>query len=110
MQVDDIPNLTPLNDRVVLKVDAVKETSSGGVIMTKTSSEMKERPVAATVVSVGPGRYEEQDDGSRKFVATSVAKGDRVVYFRWAGDAIDLRNGDTYVIIPERDILGIVQK
>ena len=71
---------------------------------------MKERPVAATVVSAGPGRFQEQEDGSQEFVATTVTAGDRVVYFRWAGDAIDLRNGDTYVIIPERDILGIVKK
>ena len=109
--VEDVPRMTPLNDRVLLKVDKKKEATAGGVLLTRTSETMKERPVAATVVVAGPGRYEkgeDEDEGDRKFVKTNVAAGDRVVYFRWAGDALELRSGDTYVIIPERDILGRV--
>lgn len=107
--VEDVPRMTPLNDRVLLKVDKKKDTTTGGVLLTQTSATMKERPVAATVVTAGPGRYE-QDEGEEEktFSKTHVAPGDRVVYFRWAGDALELRSGDTYVIIPERDILGRV--
>lgn len=111
--VEDVPDMEPLNDRVILKVDKVKGSTVGGVLLAGNSKEMKERPVAATVVAVGPGRFEsssssKDDDEEKTFVPTSVKPGDRVVYFRWAGDALELRNGDTYVVIPERDILGIM--
>ena len=67
------------------------------------------RSLPPDVACTPPGRYE-QDEGEEEktFSKTHVAPGDRVVYFRWAGDALELRSGDTYVIIPERDILGRV--
>lgn len=112
--VEDVPHMEPLNDRVILKVDKVKGSTGGGVLLAGNSREMKERPVAATVVAAGPGRFEssssssKDDDEEKTFVPTSVKPGDRVVYFRWSGDALELRSGDTYVVIPERDILGIM--
>lgn len=107
--VEDVPYMEPMNDRVILKVDKKKDTTGGGVVLAGNSTEMKERPVAATVVAVGPGRFEASGGSNadeKTFVQTTVKPGDRVVYFRWAGDALELRGGDTYVVIPERDILG----
>ena len=44
--------LTPLADRVVLKMTEPEETTKGGIILTGSA---KEKPSVAEVISVGPG-------------------------------------------------------
>ena len=44
--------LTPLADRVVLKMTEAEETTKGGIILTASA---KEKPSVAEVISVGPG-------------------------------------------------------
>ena len=44
--------LTPLADRVILKMVEAEETTKGGIILTGTA---KEKPSVAEVISVGPG-------------------------------------------------------
>ena len=44
--------LTPLFDRVVLKMTEAEETTKGGIILTGSA---KEKPSVAEVISVGPG-------------------------------------------------------
>ena len=43
--------LTPLADRVVLKMTEPEETTKGGIILTGSA---KEKPSVAEVISVGP--------------------------------------------------------
>ena len=44
--------LTPLADRVILKMVETEETTKGGIILTGSA---KEKPQVAEVVAVGPG-------------------------------------------------------
>ena len=44
--------LTPLADRVILKMVESEETTKGGIILTGSA---KEKPSVAEVISVGPG-------------------------------------------------------
>ena len=44
--------LTPLADRVILKMLEAEETTKGGIILTASA---KEKPSIAEVISVGPG-------------------------------------------------------
>ena len=44
--------LTPLADRVILKMLEAEETTKGGIILTASA---KEKPSVAEVISVGPG-------------------------------------------------------
>ena len=44
--------LTPLSDRVILKMVETEETTKGGIILTGSA---KEKPSVAEVISVGPG-------------------------------------------------------
>ena len=44
--------LTPLADRVVLKMTEAEETTKGGIILTGSA---KEKPSVAEVIAVGPG-------------------------------------------------------
>jgi chaperonin GroES len=94
----DVPELQPLSDRVLLKVQDVADVTAGGVLLPDSA---KEKPIAGTVVATGPGRREE--DGTRK--EPRVAQGDQVLYFKWAGDAMETPSGEKYVVVHEQDIL-----
>ena len=63
--------LTPLADRVVLKMTEAEETTKGGIIVTGSA---KEKPSVAEVISVGPGGVV---DG--KTVTMTVKPGDKVI-------------------------------
>lgn len=96
---DDIPELKPSGDRVLLKVREDSDVSAGGVILSQAS---KEKPVSGTVVRVGEGKLDEES-GERK--AIKVAVGDDVVYFKYAGDVMETSSGEKYIVLHESDIL-----
>ena len=77
--------LTPLADRVVLKMTEPEETS------------------VAEVISVGPGCTV---DG--KTVVMSVKAGDKVITDKYAGTKVTLEDVE-YIIVKQSDILAIVE-
>ncbi len=87
--------MKPINDRVVVKPAPAEEKTSGGIIIPDT---VKEKPQRGEVVAVGPGK-----DGN----LMTVAKGDIVLYGKYAGQEVTL-NGQDYLIMREDDILVIV--
>ena len=95
----DIPALAPAADRVLLKVTPAAGVTAGGVVLPDSA---KEKPVAGVVVRTGPGKRDEET-GER--VAPKVKEGDRVLYFKWAGDAMETPSGDAFVVLHESDIL-----
>ena len=92
--------LTPLADRVVLKMTEAEETTKGGIILT---SSAKEKPSVAEVISVGPGGTV---DG--KEVVMTVKKGDKVITSKYAGTEVKL-DGEEYTIVRQGDILAVVE-
>jgi chaperonin GroES len=95
---DDIPELKPLGDRVLVHVDEVGEISSGGLMLPESA---REKPVSGKVVRTGPGKREE--DGN--ITPMSVKAGDTVVYFKYAGDNMETTDGSKYVVLHQQDIL-----
>ena len=89
--------LTPLADRVVLKMTEPEETTKGGIILTGTA---KEKPSVAEVIAVGPV------DG--KTVVMSVKAGDKVITDKYAGTKVTLEDVE-YIIVKQSDILAIVE-
>ena len=75
--------LTPLADRVVLKMTEAEETTKGGIILTGSA---KEKPSVAEVISVGPGGVV---DG--KTVTMTVKPGDKVITDKYAGTKVTWR-------------------
>ena len=63
----------------------------------------REKPIAGTVVRAGPGKRDKEDQMKRK--EPCVAEGDKVLYFKWAGDQMETPEGDAYVVLHESDIL-----
>ena len=95
-------NLKPLDDRIVIKQSDAEEKTTGGIILPDTA---REKPQIGTVVAIGPGKI--LDDGKRGKM--SVKKKDEVIYAKYMGSDIEI-DGQKYVILRERDVLGIVEK
>ena len=91
--------LTPLSDRVIVKLVEAEETTKSGIILTGTA---KEKPQVAEVVAVGPGGLV---DG--KEVVMTVKKGDKVITGKYSGTEIKL-DGEEYTVVRQSDILCVV--
>ncbi|HEB75185.1 MAG TPA: co-chaperone GroES [Nitrospirae bacterium] len=97
--------LRPLHDWVLLRIER-EEKSPGGIVIPDTA---KERPREGIVVAAGPGRYEEPEEagkGEKRFIATEVEPGQRVLYEPWAANEVRL-DGEEFILVRERNILGI---
>lgn len=96
----NVSTVTPLGDRVFVKVSASEEKTAGGIYLPDNA---KEKPQVGEVVAVGEGRR--NDDGSRS--AVDVKVGDQVLYSKYAGTDIKL-GGEEYILLSEKDILAKV--
>ena len=92
--------LTPLADRVILKMLEAEETTKGGIILTASA---KEKPSIAEVISVGPGGVV---DG--KEVKMTVKVGDKVLTSKYSGTEVKV-DGEECTIVRQSDILAIVE-
>lgn len=92
--------LTPLADRVVLKMTEAEETTKGGIILTGSA---KEKPDVAEVLAVGPGGVV---DG--KEVEMTVKVGDHVITSKYAGTQVKI-DGEELTIVRQGDILAVVE-
>ena len=77
-----------------------QETKKGGIIIPDTA---KEKPQEGNVVALGTGKL---DDNGKK-VEFTVKKGDKVLISKYGGTAIKV-DGESYLIMREDDILGII--
>ena len=80
----------PLNDHVLVKVEAAEKKTNSGIIIPDTASSSRE---VGEVVAVAPGGAE------------TVAVGDRVM-FRKNGVIEIEEEGFTYLLVPFKDLLG----
>ena len=92
--------LTPLADRVIIKMLEAEETTKGGIILTGAA---KEKPDVAEVISVGPGGLV---DG--KEIKMTVKPGDKVITSKYSGTEVKI-DGEEYTIVRQGDILAIVE-
>ncbi len=92
--------IKPLADRVVLKAVEAEETTASGIIL---ASSAQEKPQFSEVVAVGPGGVV---DG--KEVTMYVSVGQKVITGKYSGTEVKLGD-DTYTIVRQSDILGIVE-
>jgi len=79
-------NVRPLGDRVLVQPIEEKETKKGGIIIPDTA---KEKP----------------QEGKK--VEFTVKKGDKVLISKYGGTEIKV-DGESYLIMREDDILGII--
>ena len=90
----------PLGDRVLIKRIAEEEKTKGGIIIPDTA---KEKPTEAKVIALGTGKFDEEG----KKIAFTVKKGDKVLISKYGGTEVKI-DGESYLIMREDDILGII--
>ena len=93
--------MRPLADRVVVEPLEGEEVTPGGILLPETA---KEKPQQGLILSVGPGRRDE--DG--KIIPMDVKNGDKVLYAKYAGTEIKVE-GKKLLILKESDLFAIVE-
>ena len=99
-RANDIPKLQPCGDRVLLSVEKAAAETKGGILLTEGS---KEKPIVGTVVAVGPGKAGEKDEEVKPM---TLKAGDKVIYFKYAGDQMTDEEGNGFVVLHESDCLA----
>ncbi|CAN5230864.1 co-chaperone GroES [soil metagenome] len=92
--------IKPLEDRIVIKAVEAEQTTASGLVIPDTA---KEKPQEGVVISVGPGRVD--DNGNR--VPLDVVVGDKVIFSKYGGTEIKY-GGEELLILSARDILAVV--
>lgn len=93
-------SMTPLDDRLLVTVEAPAETTAGGIIIPGT---MSSRPSRGTVVASGRGRRGKKGN----LRPLDVEVGDKVLFGEYAGMKIEI-DGQELLILREEEVLGIV--
>jgi len=95
--------IQPLSDRVVVKPLESEEKTKGGIVIPDAA---KEKPQEGEIVAVGKGKV--LDNGKVKEIEVKV--GDRVLYGKYSGTEITLKNEeDKVLIMHEDDILAVIK-
>ena len=94
--------LKPLGDRLIVRAIEEEETTASGIVLPDTA---KEKPQEGVIRAAGDGRVLE--NGTK--LGMSVKVGDRVLYRKYSGSEVKI-DGTEFLIIPEKDILAVVDK
>ena len=94
--------LRPLADRVLVQVKEEATKTKSGILLPDTAQKKSQRGV---VIAVGAGKL--ADDGKR--IPLEVKVGDEVLFSKYSGSEIK-QGGKDYLLLDERDILGVFSK
>ncbi|MQL69398.1 hypothetical protein Taro_001681 [Colocasia esculenta] len=101
LDTDDVKDLKPLNDRVLIKIVEAEEKTAGGLLLTEAT---KEKPSIGTIIAVGPGSLDEE--GNRMPLA--VTPGSTVLYSKYAGSEFKGADGSNYIALRGSDIMAVL--
>ncbi|KAK7388276.1 hypothetical protein VNO78_23089 [Psophocarpus tetragonolobus] len=101
LETDDVKDLKPLNDRVLIKIAEAEEKTAGGLLLTEAT---KEKPSIGTVIAVGPGPLDEE--GNRK--PLSITPGNTVLYSKYAGNDFKGKDDSNYIALRSSDVMAIL--
>lgn len=93
--------ITPLGDRVLVKLKEKEEVTASGIVLPDTVD--KKEKAEGEVVAIGPGKL--LDSGER--AAMEVKVGDTVLFEKWGGEEIEIAGVDHKIISADK-ILAIV--
>jgi chaperonin GroES len=92
---------TPLLDQVLVRRVEEAQVTRGGIIVPDTA---KEKPLEGEVIAAGKGGL--TTDG--KQIQMVVKPGDRVLFKRYGGTEVKI-DGEDFLIMEQREILGIIE-
>ncbi|MGY8987404.1 MAG: co-chaperone GroES [Flavobacteriales bacterium] len=88
-------NITPLADRVLIKVSEAETKTASGIIIPDNAQE---KPQKGKIAAIGKGTKENP---------ITVKVGDTVLYGKYAGTELK-HEGEDYLIMKESDIFAII--
>jgi chaperonin GroES len=94
-------NIRPLHDRVIVKRLDSERTTASGIVIPESAAE---KPDQGEVIAVGPGKR----DDSGKLITMDVQVGQRVLFGKYAGQAIKV-DGKEVLVMREEDIMGVIE-
>jgi len=92
--------IRPLNDRVIVKRMEEERKTASGIVIPDAATE---KPDQGEVLAVGPGK---RDDNGKQ-IALDVKVGDRVLFGKYAGQAVKV-DGQEVLVMREEDIMGVL--
>ena len=95
-------SVRPLEDRVLIKPIEPETKTDSGIYLPESA---KEKPMQGKIVAVGPGKL--LDTGER--VKPSVKRGDTVVFGKYSGTEIEIKN-IKHMIMRESELLGLIER
>lgn len=93
-------NLEPMGEKIFAKIEEVENVRPSGIFL---PDEAKQKSDRATVIAVGPGRYE-----NGHLVPPNVKVGDVIVFSPYGGAVFEFEDKE-YLVLREADILGRVR-
>ena len=93
-------NIRPLHDRVIVKRVEAERTTASGIVIPDSAGE---KPDQGEILAVGPGKR----DDAGKYIALDVKVGDRVLFGKYAGQAVKV-DGQEVLVMREEDIMGVL--
>lgn len=94
-------SVKPLEDRILIKPTDPETKTASGIYLPESA---KEKPMQGKVVAMGPGKL--LDNGER--IEPSVRKGDTVVFGKYSGTEIEIKNVK-HIIVRESELLGVIE-
>ncbi|MBK6743695.1 MAG: co-chaperone GroES [Hydrogenophilales bacterium] len=94
--------IRPLHDRVIVKRMEEERKTASGIVIPDTATE---KPDQGEVLAVGPGKKDDKGNA----IALGVKVGDRVLFGKYAGQAVKIE-GDEVLVMREEDIMGVIEK
>lgn len=101
LETDDVKDLKPLSDRVLIKVAEAEEMTAGGLLLTEAA---KEKPSIGTIVAAGPGQLDKEGDRA----PLSVSTGSIVMYSKYAGTDFKGADGSDYIVLRVSDVMAVL--
>ena len=94
--------IKPLSNNVIIEQFKEEEKTKGGILLPQSAE--KERPQQGKVVSVGPGKTNNQG----KIIPMNVKKGDILLFSKYSPQEIKVEDKE-YLVLKEEDILAIIE-
>ena len=94
--------IRPLGDKIIVKRDEPTARTESGIYLPETA---KDKPKQGKVIAVGDGILN-KETGNR--IPFSVKKGDSVIFSSYSGTEVKI-DSETYLIMTEEDILGVIE-
>jgi chaperonin GroES len=94
--------IRPLHDRVIVKRMEEERKTASGIVIPDSAAE---KPDQGEIIAVGSGKKDDQG----KLIPLDVKVGDRVLFGKYAGQAVKVE-GEELLVMREEDIMGVVEK